>query len=155
AVPGDPSDIGRAPVDILFSEIEYPLHGHQDVDQVTARGMHYALGLAGGAGGVERIEHVLRIEVLGLAGWTLRRDQLIPPEVAPGVHLDLGAGPAHHDALLDRGASFQRVIDVALELDLSAAPPSGVGRDADFRTRIVDPIGERFGGEAAEDHRMD
>ncbi len=49
AMAGDPSDIRGTPVDILFLEIEYPLHRRSDVGQIAAGRMDDAFGLTGRA----------------------------------------------------------------------------------------------------------
>ena len=43
AVPGDPADIGRAPVDIAIVVVEHILVGHCGEEQVAAGGVQYAL----------------------------------------------------------------------------------------------------------------
>lgn len=49
AMPGDPADVGRAPVDVVFAQIEDQFVGEAGIDEVTAAGVQHALGLAGGA----------------------------------------------------------------------------------------------------------
>ena len=155
AVSGDPPDVGGAPVDVLVLQIEHPLHRHQRVYQVAAGRVHDALGLAGSARGVERIERMLGVELGRRAHGALRRDQLVPPDVAPLTHLDLGPGAPQHHAVHDRGASLERLVHVGLELDLLSAAPSGVRRDAHLGLGVVNPVDQRLGREAAEDDRMD
>ena len=55
---------------------------------------------------------------------------------------------------MDRGRALERLIDVALEVNLRAATPSGVGGDDQLRFGVVDTIGERLGGKSSEHHRM-
>ena len=50
-----PADIGRAPVNVFVFDIEDPVHGGEHLRHISAAGVHHALGLAGGAGGVEDI----------------------------------------------------------------------------------------------------
>ena len=154
AMPGDPADIGGAPVDVFVLQVEHPPHRHQHVRQVPAGRVHDALGLAGGAAGVEREQRMLAVELRGLAFRALRGNQLVPPHVASLAHLDLVADALEHQHFLDRRALLQRVIDILLELDNLPATPSAVGGDTDFRFGVVDPIGQRLRREAAEDHRM-
>ncbi len=155
AVPGDPADVSGAPVDVLLLEIEHPLHRHQRVHQVAAGRVHDTLGLAGGAGGVERVKRMLGVELGRRAYGALLRDQLVPPDVAPLAHLHLGAGAPEHHAMHDRGASLERLVDVGLERYLLSAAPSAVGRDAHLGLGIIDTVDQRLGRKAAEDHRMD
>src|SRR5579862_7028462 len=65
AVAGDPSDVGGAPVGVVFFEVEDPLRGDVGADRVSAGGVNDALRLAGGSGGVEDVERVLGIKRLG------------------------------------------------------------------------------------------
>src|SRR5699024_2820003 len=59
-VPGDPADIGGAPVHIgLRLQVEDVVVGERRLSQVTTGGVQDALGAAGGAGGVEDEEGVL------------------------------------------------------------------------------------------------
>ena len=154
AVAGDPSDIGGAPVDIVVLQVEHPPHRHQHVRQVSAGSMHDALGLAGGAAGVEGEQRMLAVELRGVALRALRGDQLVPPDVAPLAHLDLVADALEHEHFADRIALLQRVIDILLELDDLPAPPSAVRGDTDLRFGVVDSIGQRLRREAAEHDRM-
>ena len=64
AVTCDPADVGGAPVDILFLEIEDILSSGVGADQVTAGGVEDSLGLPGRAAGVENEERMLAVEVL-------------------------------------------------------------------------------------------
>src|SRR5208282_294584 len=153
-VAGYPPDIRRAPVDVVLLQVEHPLHRHQDMSQVPAGRMHDALGFAGRAAGVEGVERMLGVELGGLAAGVVRGNELVPPQVAPFAHLDLVADPLEHDDFLDRWALFQRLIDIVLELDDLPAAPSAVRGNTYLRFRVVDPIGQRFGREAAEYHRV-
>ena len=65
AVAGDPADVGGAPVDVAVVVVEDVLVGHRGVDEVAAGRVHDALGLAGGAGGVEDEQRVLGVHRLG------------------------------------------------------------------------------------------
>jgi acyl-CoA synthetase (AMP-forming)/AMP-acid ligase II len=63
-VAGDPADIGGAPEDVAVVVVEDVLMGHRGIDEVAAGGVHDALGLAGGAGGVEDEERVFGVHLL-------------------------------------------------------------------------------------------
>ena len=82
AVAGDPADVGGAPVGVFFLEIEDPFGGEVGADGIAAGGVHNALRLAGGAGGVEDVERMLGVERLGRAVVGSLRHQLVPPVVA-------------------------------------------------------------------------
>ena len=67
-VPGDPAHVGRAPEDVARLVVERPLHREHGPQQVAAGGMLHALGLAGGAGGVEDEQRMLGVDPGRLAG---------------------------------------------------------------------------------------
>ncbi len=62
--------------------------------------------------------------------------------------------PAHDDDVLDAGAVGHRLVGDALERQDLAAAVAAVGRDQDGGRRVLDPVPERLGREAAEDHRV-
>ena len=64
-VSGDPADVGGAPVDVLSRfVIEDVVVGVRGLGEVTAGGVDDALGLSGGAGGVENEQGMLGVEGL-------------------------------------------------------------------------------------------
>ncbi len=154
AMTGHPADIRGAPVDVVFLQIEHPLHRHQRVCKVAADRVYDAFRFAGGARGVERVQRMLRIEFGGRAIFRLRRHDFVPPDVAALAHLDLVADALEHQYFSHRRTLLQRLIDVLLELDDLPAPPSAVRGDADLRFRVVDSIRQRLRRESAEHHRM-
>ena len=83
AVPGDPAHVGGAEEDVARVVVEHHLVGVGGVDEVAARGVHEALGLAGAARGVEDEERVLGAHPLVGAGRALLAALLVEPEVAP------------------------------------------------------------------------
>ena len=70
AVARDPSDVGSAPVHIVFLQIEDPFRGDVGSDRIAAGRVHNALRLAGRAGGVKDVERMFGIERLGWAIWS-------------------------------------------------------------------------------------
>ncbi len=61
-VSGDPADIGRAPVHVrLGVQVEDGLVGEGGLGEAAAGGVQDALGLPGGAGGVENEQRVLGV----------------------------------------------------------------------------------------------
>ncbi len=156
AVPGDPADVGGAPEHVVFLEVEDPVGGGDHAGQIAAGGVHDALGLAGGAGGVEDVEHVLGVHRLGLAvaGGVLH--QAVPPVVAPlfDVHGELRPAALHHHHVLDGRAVLQGLVRELLERQDAAAAVAAVGGDEQLGLGVVDPVAERLGAEAAEDHRV-
>ena len=86
-MPGDPADVGGAPEDVLVLQVEDVLGGRGDVGEVAAGGVDDALGLSGGARGVEDEEQVLGVHRLGRAGGGLGLQQPVPPVIAAFLHL--------------------------------------------------------------------
>ena len=85
AVAGDPADVGGAPVDVFFFEVEDPFGGEVGADGVAAGGVDDALGLSGGAGGVEDVERMLGVERFGGAIVGGFGHEIVPPVVAAGL----------------------------------------------------------------------
>ena len=117
AVAGDPTHIGRTPEDILIPDVEDPLEGEVGPEVVAGGGVHNALGLAGGAGGVEHEQAVLAGHRLSGAVGTLTLHQVMPPLIATGDHLHVLLGALHHKHAGHRGAGAigQRRIHRGLE----------------------------------------
>ena len=67
-VPGDPADVGRAPVDVVLAVVEDAGEGVVHVHQVAAARVQHALRLAGRSGRVEDEERILGVHPLRLAG---------------------------------------------------------------------------------------
>ncbi len=122
--------------------------------RVAAGRVHQPLRLSRRPRGVENVQRVFRVQLLGRA---LRRGfghQLVPPVVAPLDHCHRRAGAPEDDHMLHRVAGVHRLIDGALELDLVAAPVARVLRQNGDASRIVDPVGNGVGGKSAKDHRV-
>src|SRR5216684_5456034 len=81
AVAGDPSDVGGTPEGVFFFEIEDPFHGEISADGISAGGVDYAFGFAGGARGVKDIKRMLGVERLGGADVGGLRHQVVPPMI--------------------------------------------------------------------------
>ena len=112
------------------------------------------LGLPGRAGGVEDEERMLAVERLGGADARRVDLQLVPPVVAARRPVDLQAGPAIDDDVLERRADGRGAVGILLERDDLAAAIAAVGGDQHLRLAVLDPPGEGLGAEAAEDHRV-
>ena len=107
-MPGDPADVGGAPVDVVLLDVEDVVMRGRRADQVAAGGVHDALGFAGGAAGVEDEEHVLGVHGLGGAFIGSAGDEFVPPEVAARFHVRLGGvADAPHDDRLFRSWAFR------------------------------------------------
>ncbi len=159
-VAGDPADVGRAPVDVRFRvQVEHGLVGVGGLGEVAAGGVQDALGLAGGAGGVEDEQRVLGVVAHGGVLGGGRPDGVGPP-VVPAlvpVHV-LAVALDHHDVLhgvpVAVSLAGQGVVDRGLQGAGLAAAVGAVGGDHELGLGVLDPGAQRVGGEAAEHHRV-
>ena len=156
AVPGDPADVGRAPVDVLLLGIEDPLVSQGSPQQIACGGVQNALGLGRGARGVKNEQRVLRVHGLGLAVGRDIFDRPVPPDVPGLVHLHRSRlpDPSNHHHLLDTGAALQGLVDVSFERNDLTAAVAPVGGDHQLGLRVVDPVPQGFGAESPEDHAV-
>ena len=157
AVAGDPADVRGAEEDVLFLEIEHPLRGGVGADQVAAGGVGDALGLAGGARGVEGEQQILGVHRLGVAPRCGLRHQVVIPVVAAVLHRDLGVEPLalHHHHRLDARGAGGGVVGDLLEGDDAAAAIAPVAGHHHLRLHVVDAVAQRLGAEAGEHHAVD
>ena len=130
--------------------------------QVSSHGVHQALGLTGGAGGVNDEQRVFC--VVQFVGVSIRLvvHQVVVPDVAAlsprhsGVrHRVGGAGAVHHDHVLDvvlTGACF---VGVDLHGNDLAAAVLTVGGDENLRAGVFHTELQRLSGEATEDEGVD
>ncbi len=154
-VTGDPADIGGAPEHVRFAIIEHIGKRACCIDQIAARGVQHALGLAGRAGGIEDEKRIFGAHWLGWAVRAGRVDQRLVIGVAALLPGDVAAGMPHHDHPAHGWAFGQRLIDLGFQGHRLAAAPRGIGRDDDPAVGILDPVAQGAGGKTAEDHRMD
>ena len=102
-VPGDPADVGRAPVHVLLGlEVEDVLVGPGDAGQVAAGRVENPLRLRRRTRRVEDVERVLGVELGRRALGVGCLDRLVVEDVAPVGHVDVRARVADDDDRLDR-----------------------------------------------------
>ena len=159
AVAGDPADVGGAPVDVVVLDVEHRPVGVGREQQVAAGGVQHALGLPGGAGGVEDEQRVLAVVQLRLVLGRGAVDDLVPPQITVVVPVHVLAGTTHHHDLLHRLALVRSLVaglvDRGLERRRGTAAVAAVGGDDHVRLAVDHARGEGLGGEAAEDDRVD
>src|SRR5690606_3666718 len=80
--------------------------------------------------------------------------QLVPPVVAPLLHVHLGVAAVDDHDVAHRGRAGDGQVDVGLQQRGGAAPVAGVGGDDDAALGVVDPVDDGVGREAAEDDRV-
>ena len=97
AVARDPADVGGAPVDVVVLQVEDAPRRERRVQEVAAGRVEDALRLPGRAARVEDEERMLAVERVRRADRRRAVHQLVPPEVASGLHRHGVADAAHHD----------------------------------------------------------
>ena len=119
AVPGDPADIGRAPVNFTIVIVEHILMCHRRVDHVAAGCVQHALRLAGRSGGIEDEHRILGVHLLRRAVGRGAGHRLVIPDVASVDPGDIAAGATDDDHLFAVGTGFSAASVFAF---------SGIGR---------------------------
>ena len=149
-------------VHVIRQQIVEQRVGVRGLHQVSSHGVHQALGLTGGAGGVNDEQRVFC--VVQFVGVSIRLviHQVVVPDVAAlsprhsGVrHRVGGAGAVHHDHVLDvvlTGACF---VGVDLHGNDLAAAVLTVGGDENLRAGVFHTELQRLSGEATEDEGVD
>ena len=82
----------------------------------------------------------------------LLANEVVPPQVATVLHLDVLTRAADYHDMPDGGAVLHRLVDRGLERRRRAAPEAAVRRDDDFDAAVKDSGGQGIGGEPAEDN---
>jgi hypothetical protein len=155
-VPGDPADVGRAPVDVLVRlEVEHDLVRVGDAGQVAARGVQDALRLRGRAGRVEDEQRVLRVERLGRALVVCLLERVVPPDVAAFAHRRVVVEPLDDEDRLDRLHVAHDLVDLLLDSGGLALAARAVDGDQRLGLGELHPLLDRLGREAAEDDVVD
>jgi len=116
---------------------------------------HDALGLSGGAGGVEDVEGIGGGD--GNAGGGFGSlDEVVPVEVSPGDKVGFDLGSLVNDALFGLvGSDVDGFVQKGLVGDRFLSFDAAGGGNDDFGFGVIDPDGKLVGGEAAEDDGMD
>ncbi len=92
AVARDPTDVGRAEVDIIRADVEHVLECGCGVGEVTRRRVNQALGLSGRARGVEDEQRVFGGHPLRGTSDPLLCHRFVQPQITTLLHLDLCLG---------------------------------------------------------------
>ena len=153
-VPGHPADVGRTAIDVTVAMVEHEFVRERGVDHVAAGRVQHALGLPGAARGVEDEQRILGAHPRHGARAALATHLLVEPQVASGVHRDLGRGAARDEHGLDHGQTLDGLVGDRLERDRLAAAQPLVRGDDDLAAGIEDAIAQGFRGEATEHDRM-
>jgi hypothetical protein len=157
-VAGDPADVGGAPVDVgLGLQVEDVVVRRRDADEVPGGRVRDPLRLRGRTARVQEVEEVLGVHRLAgtgrrVGGLTL--DEVRPRQVASLHHRDVRARALADDDIPHARARLERLVRVGLQRDLLPAPPALVLGEENLALHVVQPVGERLGREASEDHRV-
>ncbi len=157
AVPDHPPDVARGEKGLALVAAVDQLHGRGECDRVAAGVALHALGLAGGAAGVEDVARLGALEPR--AGHLIVEVRVAQRRV---VHVAAG-NPGHRcQPAVDeqhRGGRRLRQADRLVEQALVghglAAARARVRAHDHLRRRVVDACGEAHRGEPAEHHRVD
>ena len=104
-------------------DVEHVLVRERDVGEVAARGVLGGLGLCRRPRGVQQVEHVLRVHVLGLVVGRLALHEVVPPHVAAVLHRNVRPRAPQHHHLLDRRCALAGLVGDVLERDQAALAP--------------------------------
>ena len=130
--------------------------------QVSSHGVYQALGLTGGAGGVNDEQRVFCVVQFVGVGVRLVVHQVVVPDVAAlsprhsGVRYRVGgAGAVHHDHVLNVVLTGACLVGVHLHGNDLAAAVLAVGGDENLRAGVFHTELQRLSGEATEDEGVD
>ncbi|SAG08534.1 Uncharacterised protein [Enterobacter hormaechei] len=157
AMTGDPAHVGGTPVDVAGMVVEDVFKGGGRINQIAAGGMQHAFRLTGGAGGIQDKQRIFRVHLFRLMLVARVFNQIAPPQVAPLVPVDFAARALEDNDVVDGFyvRVFQRFINVFLQRDTAPGAHALVSGDHQLRVRVNNAPGNRFRGEAAEDHGVD
>ena len=116
--------------------------------------MQHTLGLAGGTGGVEDEQGILRIHRFRRAVTVCAVDDVVVPDIATFLPVDAVAGALDHQAGVYIGAGCQCRIRIDLEWDILATAHSLICGDQCLAIRVQDAVLQRFRRKSAEDDRV-
>ena len=155
AVAGNPADITTAEKSVSIMNVEDVLAGKADTEQETGGGVHDALRLAGGTGGVEEEQGVLRVDSNRRQVVGVLLNLLVPPEITARGHGDLGTGALVDKHALDVGALLKRIVDNLLGANELAATLALVRGDEGLAAGVQAAVAQRVGRETGENNGVD
>ena len=98
----NPTNVGRAPIDVARVVIEHVLVGHCRINQVAGSCVQYAFWFSGGAGGVKNEERILGTHFFTRA---IRIDlvfKVVQPGIAALNPVNVTTGVADYQHFLER-----------------------------------------------------
>ncbi|MNL11924.1 hypothetical protein D3C87_1327800 [compost metagenome] len=153
---GNPAHVGRAPEDVAVADVKERGVGVGGIDQVAARGVQHALGLAGAARGVEDEERVFGVHAFRRAVVRFAFHQAVQPVVAFGRHVDGFARVRHHQhgAHAFHARHVQRGVHVGFQRNAAARAAAAVGGDDGASAAVAHAVGNGRRRKPAEHHVM-
>ena len=143
-VPGDPADVGGAPVHVgLGFDVEHVVMRVRGLGQVPAGGVHDALGLAGRAGRVEQKQRMLGVERLRCVLDRGGLDGVVPPQIATLRPRHVDAGAPHHQDVLHAVLAVDRLVGRFFQRYRAAAAILPVGGDQQLGLGVFDAGAQR------------
>ena len=157
-VASDPAYVCSAPVHVVVVHVKEPLGGVGGIGEIAACGVQNTSGLAGAAACVQQKERIRGIHALArvihVQGEVL--DQIVPPDVTVGLHLDVfKVGVVHDNHMGDGGALFDDGIKIGLERLFLAGTNGSVGSDHDLGLGALDTAAHATLGIAGENGCVD
>ena len=128
AVAHDPADVRCAPEDVVVLNVPKGLEVVIGAHHVATVDVEHALGCAGGAAGVEDIQRVLGIHLLGRAVDAAFSHQLVEVDISGSrvLRRPLPA-PDHH--VFNQVHALDGLVADPLQVDLVAPPVADIGGD--------------------------
>ena len=116
---------------------------HGRPQQIAARAVHDALGLAGRSRGIKNEQRVFGVHRFGCA--VSGHVGFVIPDVAGGVHGDVATGRPDDNHLVKATGNRGRFVDIGFQRHTLSAAPSFVGRHNNARIAIGDATRQRIG----------
>ena len=155
AVAGDPADVGGAPVHGVGLDVEDVVVRRRDADEVAGGRVRDPLRLRGRAGRVEEVEEILRVHRLARALRTRRSRRSCHQWSRPSC---IGTSPPvrRRTTHVLHASATSATASSAVCFSGTVVPRRHASSCviSDLAPHVLQPAGERVGGEAAEDDRV-
>ncbi len=162
-MPGNPANVSRAKIDVLLVVVEHVLVRNRRINHVAGGRVKNPLRLPRGTGGIKYEKRVFGIHLLARAISGNSGHRLVPPQIAPFLHLASNPGffgyAPHDDAGFHLSLHLSRrtrhrLVRVRLHRNGLGTPEGTVCRNQSLAVRINNPVGQGFCGKTAEHNRV-
>ena len=152
-MPGDPTTIGSAPENVIFTMIKHPLECAFGPEVVTRGRVANPFGFPRTSRCIENKKRCFAVEWLSRQIAALPIHGIMPPDVSTLGHRHVVLpDPLQHQALFDGRLLQQRFIHCLLEWQHLATPMQTVRSDDHFGASIIVSIGNGLRAESSKDH---